>query len=346
VYSTFDNIRRSLEIAWKYKILWVFALLVAGSSLNYSSSSNSGSKEDEQKIQEIIEKYVPDSNSVSSNITGDGIGERVLGAATSTTPFLQEYLSNILIIGTTLLAVMLFAMAIGLIVRSWAFGSFIYGTSEAVKNRELQLRNLSDVGRVRLREVIKFAVILLLVTLAAITILVAVPLSIILSREYVAGIILLIIATILLFLFIIVVTYINTYGIRYLVLQNSTAKESIKKGYSAFTKNVGNSLKLSFGNCLVQSIIGGIILVGLITLVGIFVGIAIANEGFVRYAVGALIVPAAFAGLLLFSALTGYMTTYKETTWTILFNYINGEGIPTEPAPKVEEITGEQTNGI
>ena len=87
-YSVFDNIRNALELAWKHKILWIFALMALGSSVssmrggNYSGSQTTDKKENIENVQLQLQE-----NNTQSEELKNFIESNIEKENTPTSPF-------------------------------------------------------------------------------------------------------------------------------------------------------------------------------------------------------------------------------------------------------------------
>ena len=72
MFSVTDTIRESLKLAWKHKILWVFALLLASGGGNFPNSSSSSNKSENKSIKNNIKQNIQDNTNSSSKINING----------------------------------------------------------------------------------------------------------------------------------------------------------------------------------------------------------------------------------------------------------------------------------
>ena len=426
MYKTWDNVTNGLKLAWKHKILWVFALLAVAGGFNSNSNFNGsgGDSEDQStklNIEEMFKEnldslnkgdsynfnYTTDENAESAEEAGskkvtplfpieeykriqdqniqntEEFNNRqlelkqqieelskdpVLGTAdTTATDFPPEqkedfdkqeeyntklfstvlayFFPHLLIIGLSFFTLILFALILGMIIRSWALGAMIQGTNNALTSETLNLRELGQAGIKNFVEIIKFNLFYSFLFLGLLLFFGGIPaLLLLLGRTEVAA--LLAILFILALLIILVpVALSHGYGIRHLVLENRKFFEAFKLGLKTFKNNIGKTIKLIFANCLVQMILMIVIGIVVVTLIGIpaliFGGIA-AFSDFSDF--NPLLIVAAFiVGMPLFfififgmSAVKGYMATYKEITWTTLFNFLIHEKVYGAPPPAGE----------
>lgn len=345
MYATFDNVRNALHLAWRYKILWVFALLVAAGSFSGFGGGNSGGFDSKAKESSPSQTKTP-LNTFPKTI-GDTQISAVLGTAvsdlTAKSPrldnlFIAEYIPHIIVVILALLVSITTAVVVAFSVKSWATGSFIYGTDIAFKNGEISLKDLSERGVASVWRLIKFQVLVFLLFLGLIFVLFSLPfITYAVTRSWSSGgtIIALTLSILAFVLTAISLSYSTLYSIRHLVLNGSTASDSVMLGLKTFYANIGNSIKLSLANCLVQSFIGLAGIMVLLLVAGITAGIFSGNQSeAIQLTFGLLTailgVPLIIAIILAVVALGGYMTTYQNITWTTLFNYIEGKADENE----------------
>jgi hypothetical protein len=341
MYSTKENIKKSFQLAWQYKVLWLFAALLMG-GFNYSGGSN---KTDTDKVRTSPLQPVLRFNNMPSDDSFQNFQNQdnfVLGtsdytadyaplpnppypqskfarlfANTSTVPFV--FIGGIFALG----AVTIYAILLGL-QKSWVQASLITGTFKALNNENLSLTNikeLSDSGIQNYTQVfwfnikvfIKFILWALLLGLASMFGFVLFgPLGILVA---------LITLPVHLVLFLnFVFTY--EFGIRSLVENKLSAKEGVTSGQILNRKARGNSIKLVISHFFIT--------VGIFLIFVIIAGVSAAavlginsiiGDPIVTLFISVLLLPLGLALLVCAQILSAFITTFTEISWSYLYKY-------------------------
>src|SRR5690606_35111508 len=98
MFSISDTIRDSLKLAWQHKILWIFALLVAGSTYNSNSNiSDLFSEETQTSTQEEQHlKDIPLFEDRQGSSIYNNMQEGVLGATASVGSYTEVFFTDLL----------------------------------------------------------------------------------------------------------------------------------------------------------------------------------------------------------------------------------------------------------
>lgn len=306
-----------------------------------AAKANQYNKELEEQLNEI-------ENSVLGATT-----KKVLGTSSGSLDFLgfilENFLPHILIVSFSFLALVIVGIVVGLIVRSWAIGSLVQGSNDVLTQEKLNLKDLGQAGIKSISKIISLKIFLFFITFFLL-LLMLLPLLIWIISD---NALIMLTYVPLVFLFVITLFFVNygaVYGYRYLILKNDYYLDAFKKGLHTFRSNLGKTFKLIFANCLVQMGFMMVIGVVVITIVGVIAlvigGMAAFSD--VREVKPALILSAFILGLPIFmvfifgmAAFNGYMATFKEITWTTLFNFLTGEKTEGAAPTQTTNLTGE-----
>jgi hypothetical protein len=330
VYSTWDNVNKSLRLAWRFKILWIFALLLAAGS-GFNGSGGSGGSSDTSKVTPV--NQINEERSVDLNT----LQNSVLGAATSADPFAHfnfaQYLPQTILVILDILLLCVFSLVMCVVISNWAEGAFLTGVHDAIENKDLSLRRLADVGRSRVVPLILLKLrFLLLSFLIGMGVAVIIILAVVFTKSN-PLVVLLVLPLFLVFIGVVLYfTFGLIFAVRYVVIENKDFRESIELGLLAFKKNIGNSIKLVLANCLVQMgfIVAAVVIAALlIGIAALLISVTMHNlsgAALVIYIILGDYIPVAVIALVLgFTVLGGYMNTYKGFTWSILFDFLRRE---------------------
>lgn len=227
-----EIISRSWQITRKSKWLWVYGLALgaggyAGSNLNFNNLGKSFNSFTNPKGPQVVPTNLEQKTT------------EVLGLATTA---FRDWLTGVptqtwVLLGLALLAAILFAAAIALVLNAWVTGALIGGLKESEQDKTIDLGASSALGIKNLKNMVFYAIIsaflafALLLGLSAVfgamlLIFSALPLkSLWLSLGVIIGVL-------AFFLLIILLTMVNIYAQRLIVLRNLRPWEAWKKGLS------------------------------------------------------------------------------------------------------------------
>jgi hypothetical protein len=329
-------IKRSWEITWKNKWLWVVGLVLGafgggGSNYNYSGSGSSSSS----------------TNNLPNNLPKDLPKEtsEVLGAATD---YLKNWFSQIpvttwILLGLVILLIVIIFMVVSLVIVAWAKGALITGLKDADEEKEVNLKTMAPSGIASMKNLIILNLISLGLTIAlvigslAVVGLPGLVLSVILP---VLGTIWFVIAGIAVFLTFMVLVFLfavlTIYADRLIVLKGYSAWEAWKKGFNMGKKQfiptlvmglINNCLGCGAG-CLAVSVI--LIVLGIPAFI---IAAPMFANGFQFPALWQIIcgLVILFLGIYSMALVTAIMIVFRYGTWNLLFKEIM----------KQEELTNE-----
>lgn len=372
-YTTFGNIKNALKLAWKNKILWVFALMIAG-GINFSGSGNLLKQDKETEPSRRIPIQNPSTTKDGYNYKYKNTSDYVKGASTdrivpdptntkilpntkklpldprknayntaveSAKTLFSKYGIHFILVIISLLLGLTFTFFAVFIAKGWASSAIIQGTKDALDNTPIVLNALSNVGISKTKEIIKLFVALSLIPLIIVFFAAVIPLVlIILGMNIIAAI-----AGVILFIIVLLISmdlyFVAIYSKCIVVFQNGNYKQALKEGYALLRKNFSKSLKLAFGNCLVQMLVG----ITILSIIAIFAGAILmgsvgttGNDTEIPVVIMILASPLVIGFIVLMTVLSGFLTTANEISWTTLFlNFENKNkpAIQEQEAPKL-----------
>ncbi len=363
------------KMLWIFALLIGGGIGSGGNS--FSNSMNSSSNTDTQNTQQEIQQYMLQENSYD-NVRGTedivlpegtsntmmpvfeqefGIKSSTESTAVASVDFAPPPLNyeqvvedavavathfapQISVVFVSFFVFILFMIALGLIVRSWATGAFINGIDDAIAGTKYTFAKLGTAGRISMKELVKYKVFISLLNIVVILILFTVPALLFLTGNEELGVGLSLFSFTLILIYFVLMNYGNTFAIRFVALEQRKYLTALKGGLNVFKNNFINSLVLSCANCLV----GGVMLVAVVMIMGIFAvaGVAsvslLSNDSLqVLLAVLFVIIgiPLTIAFIMGFTAFGAYMATYTNFTWSFLFNFATNRGDNTQQATAI-----------
>lgn len=403
MFDLSDIITKSLRLAWKHKLLWVFSVLLLGAG-SYNSSGGGGNSKEESsnnKVTKVERTYKSDYEN-SKDVLGaytqkaselgliaqpddknNYIGtpdKRVMmppvgedmPTPTPGAPFppdfepsdtrspynglalITPFIPSIVIVGVALFIFMIFSIAIGMFIKSWALGSYYTGIDMAIKDQNYTLESLGSAGRVSTKAVFRYSLI------TSLPIFLTIGLGLVSGFFYVITqnplFLALLFLPILLMLFIILIlAAVNNFSTRFVVFKQYSIKGSIKAAFKVIFSNFGHYFLLGVSNCFIQALLGGVA-IGLIVAIalGVVVPLGFASNSFesffnsARFILLATLigVPMFIALIAAISAVKAFLKTYNQFTWSFFYNLAHdkeGYVIPSA-APRMPNTN--QTNTV
>lgn len=306
-------------------MLWMLALML-GSMGSFNSGGGSSNTNSSNEYQNQYQYQ--DQESKPANLVGMVLGETNIRPDYS---YVSQAIAsigtgNIVLFSIALVVFIVFSIFVSLFTQSWAYGAFLGGIDDAIGDRNYSLRDLGSYGRKSLREIIRYRSLFVISGVIIIVVAVVSGLSALLADMFT----LLAVAMLLLipiFILLFVLSLGNNFTLRFIVLKGSSAFDAIKAGLKMFMNNIGKVFILAITNCLVVSAL-------MLVTLGIFVGVLLSfilpgsfinfenmSQGLV-VAVVLLLVPLLFALIGVFMAVGAYLTTYKNFTWSMFFNFM------------------------
>lgn len=313
---------KAWEIIKKNKVLWIFGAAIAGIGSSYSSSNF---QSDDFKFFEKIFQQ----DSVPTN---PGQLTQVLGATTDSSfgQILTQLTANIpsyfyFLLSIEVLAVVGVMLFFGILKSAWTTGGLISGTYLASEGKSVTIRDSSEKTFPHLRSliwlqivpslvvfggaVLAFGILTLVITLGP------TPLKIIFGLLAVVGFIALL--YILVFLF-----FSQIWAPRKVIIDQDPAKKALFSSYKIAKKKFWAMALLA----LVNSILGFIVVMVPLMLIGVIFALGFLGfrGNFNPVVILPLlpIIPVFIFGFLL---LSGILTAFKATVWTLAYQKIRGK---------------------
>lgn len=318
---------RSWQLVKKYKVLWVFGMAVAGlaSGVGLNNFSNFGPSDTKS-----FEKYF-----ISPSPQPDASGfTNILGATTSTplTNTLSHALSLIpvslyVLLGIEILALVVLGIIISLISGAWANSSLIHSIQTAVDGEKPTIKDSSQKAFSNIKPLIWLqfipTLIFILVSISVFGILAA---GIALSGDVLKIIIiLLLIAAVVIWLYAsTMLSLSNIWATRIVVLDKGKAFESLKSGFKISKNKFWSMVLLGLVNMIMSGIIVGL---PIAVIAGFLLGGGFSLNGnsvigIVLLTIGGILL---IAFLLGFTLISGILTAFKASVWTLAYNKIKGK---------------------
>lgn len=342
VYSTVDNVRAALKLAWKHKIIWIFALLAAGGGMNFNSNGLNGLSEFGEQQEEYNLEMDTQASVQQMSFTfspgNDDIAEisDVLGAETQNDEEkLLQGLGEInlvvpgILVGLSFLIFFLYMIVLGLMLKGWAKSSLVAGTIRGIDENELKLTSLGKIGRANMWRFVNFDILMALVVFGLV---IAMGL---LSAILVFGATtfqqLRVIFYILMFLVVFIGTLsmvslgISTiFAYRHLISNEISLITALKMGLKTLRNSAWNFFKLALLNAAL--IIAGFIafgaVLGIIFALIFFLftlGDSSGPSTALLLIIGILSGPFLIASAIVVQGIWAYIRTYLEFTYSILY---------------------------
>jgi hypothetical protein len=195
MFNISDVVTQSLKLAWRHKILWVFALIIgagASGNMNFNLGGGSGSQKNdryeqqqetnitvtstsESKVNTIPTYYLDESlilrqdseiqNQYPVQFSQPPNFEHAIVAAWEdfvgvSGSIWQEvrarYLPHTILIILSFALIWIAGLAFSIILRSWAQGAFLNGVDQAIADKSYSLPMLGTFGRIHVKEVVKY----------------------------------------------------------------------------------------------------------------------------------------------------------------------------------------------
>ncbi len=317
MYSTLENVRTSLRLAWKYKILWVFAL-VAFMGFAGGLSEN---REDTKTAQ----AWAPTKLALTTDEILDiaPISEDTTKPTTVThqSKLTKIWSDNIVKITIGLVVVGIASVYLRLLISSWGIASLVQTTIEIIKSDnsiKLLLRDINKKAMVKTSQMLKLRVYFFLRVLFQLIIITLLSIGVVLfgySKVPIPAVMLFILM--LISCFYIIHWYIGmNYSYRFVDSEQISSRDAFKKGIHLLNKNKLLSYKLAGANAMIFGSTLGITTILAVTNKDNLNNIFLANPGFDKLLSLVLIF---IVFLFILSSISAYLTTYKNFSWSALF---------------------------
>lgn len=310
------TMRRSWDLAWKNKWLWVYGLVIAAlTGSSYSSFNNSFNSSKSTKPSVNAQKIVND-------------------AITFVTTWLKQVPPQtwaLLVVG------ILLSIILGIIVRwvalAWAQGALIGGLNDADENKTVTLKTTTTYGIKSLKDLIIFSVISALIWLGIIVGFLAVFGLVALALSFSKALMIVWLVTagflVLLTIFVASVLFamISVYAQRLIVLEGIKPWDAWKKGLSLSKGNFLNTVLMG----LLNSVVGCVVGCGTMVVIVVILGIPALVFAFPFFSGN--FPPVSFVGLGLLTLIglwanfiiRAALVVFNYSNWNLLFKAVRGD---------------------
>ena len=305
--------KKSIDIALKYKPLWVIGIAAAvfsGGGLNLSQNTD---------ISDLGE--LPD---IQKNINSQKLDELIA--------FFAHLFRSIptevwLALGASIILSIAIGFIFSLFVKNWAIGSLIGGINDAYDDKTVTLKTASEHGIRSLKSLIwlnivpwflYFLVVLFFVSTSVILFLVFWPL----------GLLAAILFAVPTFLSYLAIAAIQIWATRVAVIESKSGKEAFSEGWRMVKEHILKMIGLGCLNTIIGCFSGCLLscLAGIIILPFVISGAAFYFISPNKATVVPIIILAALLGILLFLLLNmlfnGIYTVFNYSTWNVLYRQI------------------------
>lgn len=321
-------LKRSWEITWKNKWLWIPALVLSSFSGGGGSGGGGGSSSNSsQSAPEVDPNTINDVKEKASDVLG------------ATTDYLSYWFASVSVSDWIFFGVLVFTLVvIGMIViltlTNWAKGALILGFEDADNNKEVTLKSISPYGWANVKKLIIFGLIS-----TGMSLLTFISTMIIVGLGYLLTTLLGVFGTILLvflgifgflfFLFVILIfTMISVYAERLIVIKGFSPWEAWKKGLSLSRGNFFSTLVMGIINSALGFSVGCLGVIALLILFAVpsfMLVYPIFKDGFVVPSIPQ-IAAIIFFIVLFFSInlmIKAVFTVFKYGNWNLFFKEVS-----------------------
>lgn len=308
--------RQAFEITKKYKVLWLFGIVVgSGVGFNFSNSF-SGS--------DFKEFFKDDKKEALIN------GASILGDSTSKAfEMLLQLFSAIplwmhLVLGLEILVLILYLVAFWLIYRAWAEASHLEGIQTTITGQTPTIEDCSEKAFRSIKSLIWLNTIPGFLYFLTIVIVFGILITGIIIGNTLFKIIfgLLMVPTVLgTITGWIILTMIMIWAPRLVVMEKHAAYEAFRKGYKITKQKFIATLLLGVFNTVLTWLLYGVIF----AIMGIFVVggfLSLKSNTILSVTLFVLAGTLFFVFILLSSVLSGIITTFKASVWSLAYNKI------------------------
>lgn len=306
-------------------MLWVLALML-GSMGSFNSgggsSGNDSNFNNQNQYQEQQDR--------PSNLVGMVLGDSSVKPDFDT--FISQTVasvgsSNIMVLGFSVLVFIVFSVFVSLFTQSWAYGAFLGGIDDAIAEREYVLNDLGRYGRRSTREILRYRLLFVIAGVVVLAVVLAAGISAYLAKDFVLlGVAMLLLTPVFILVFILSLG--NNFALRFIALKGMSAFDAIKAGLKMFFNNLIKIVVLAVTNCLVVSalmlVVLGVVVGGLMGLIlpGTLINFESLNPAIFTSLI-VLLIPVLFVLIGLFMVVGAFLTTYKNFTWSMFFNFMS-----------------------
>ncbi|EKD99929.1 MAG: hypothetical protein ACD_22C00133G0002 [uncultured bacterium] len=318
MYSTVDNVKKSLKLAWKFKMLWIFALVLAGLSGSFNSNNFDFDNFNKSKESSLNSSFIYSEEFQSSLLA----------------EFPELNIRNYYVDVFGLVAVFILASLVSFVFigfeRGWAVGSTLQSTKDVIENSEINLRKSSETGMATAWELFKLNLLTIGLFLGAVIVLALIFMMVIATKIIPLAILFGIVFGVAFVIILIFFALSLSFTYRFIVFDKMKAWNAFVLGLSTTKSNLGRAIELILLNFAIGvGLIIGLSILGLIVIAILGLIVLAASLPFKDNTAGMVVIGLTLpffivGGLFVISVFTGYTTSYSELTWTNLYNYIKG----------------------
>lgn len=291
----FKILKNAYQITLRNKFLWLFGFLlgIVGATGNFSGNGL-GYTFDKDDISEVEMNRISDS--------------------------IKEFFVNYwiwILVGLCFLLLLIFIFSVLAIISQ---GALIGCVDKIESGAKIGLKEGFKLGWKSFWRILGLKIITSLFILLTLTILGIPVILLFINKMFVRGILLLLLAFVIFIPLVIVASFMNIYGFRYVVINKQKVLSAIKQGLELFKANLADSIVMAL-LLWVVNLASGLALFFIILILAV----PLVLIGFMSYFIGGVVgigISVGLGVLLLFVLLaffTAVLNVFKETVWTLTF---------------------------
>jgi len=311
---------KSFKIVRKHKVLWVFGVVIAAlsgsSAASFSNSFN--------RSGNFADKF--------GGFNQSSISGSLSNASSELQPLFNifnDYFKAIptstwIMLGLAVFTTLVFGIIFALLIRSWAEGSLIGGTYDALDERnEVSFASVSYRGRKSFKSLAALYFFPNLIMLLIFAPFIVLMIMLFASNQVVLGRTLAALTIITAILASIIISVSTLWGERIIAIEHLPWTAAFWQGLKMFREHFLDTIKLGCSNLAVGCGSGCLLTIIVIPIIGVLVLIGIIPL------IGWLLIPVLLLiAIIVLSALglaSSLILTFKYTTWSVLYKHLKEE---------------------
>ncbi len=309
---------KSFEIIKKNKVLWIFGMAFAG-----FSSGSSFNSVNWDNLPELLSKK-EETSQLLPNVTN------VLGATTDPASQLFTQLFSAIpvylyvILGMAIVVIVIVSIIIGFVSNTWSNAALIQGIQIALDGKIVNIHDSSEKAFPSIKPLIRLSILTTLIFIGGVFAF-SLPLLITMAINNTALTVIMVLLAILAVVpTILLFALAGIWAPRIIIFEQKPAWQAFKTGFKIARKKFWPSLGLGIVNNILA-----LFIMGLPILIIGAVGVGLVLGTMYRTSLAVALVPIALVvvivGILGFVLLSGILTAFSASVWTIAYNKIRGK---------------------
>lgn len=316
---------KSWEIIKKNKVLWIFGMAVGVGSGGSSFNSNF----DTDSIEKILNNKEKETAGILPNVLGDATdkGSQLFNQLISAIPA-----PLLLVLGLEVLILVILGLIISFVYGAWANAALIQGIQNAINHgvngKAVSIRDSSEKAFGSIKPLIWLGILIFLIVFGAVFAFMIPILLVVAINNTVLTVIMVLLAILSVIPLILIFVMTGIWAPLMVILDKKPAWVSLKMGFRLAKKKFWPMLGLGIVNSILAFFVVGI---PFIVLTGVVIGVVIGIIWGATQTTNLTLILAPFAAILVLVALVGFMllsgivTAFKASVWTIAYNKIRGK---------------------